>query len=166
MKKIIALFLAGLTALMLLSLSACGQTEPEPEPRRFELTDVQSLAEEGVFSEELEELDADMAFALYHLADYGLTLEDLTGAAVLRSAGATCEEGAVLLFDVDDWDKKTEKAVEALGDYLQSQIDSNVDYRPDEIPKLESALLEARGNRVILVVASDAEKAKTFLEIE
>lgn len=166
MKKIISLFLTGLTALMILSLSACGQTQPEPEPRRFELTDVQTMAEEGVFSEDLEQLDADMAFALYHLADYGLTLKDLTDAAVLRSAGATCEEAAVLLFDVDDWDEKVEKAAQALGDYLQSQMDSNVDYRPDEIPKLESALLEARGNRVVLVVANDVEKAKELLEIE
>ncbi len=163
MKKIITLFLAGLTVL---SLAACGQTNPEPEPRRFELTDVQTLAEEGVFSEELEQLDADIAFALYHLADYGLTLKDLTDAAMLRSAGATCEEAAVLLFDVDDWAEKTDKAVQALEDYLQNQIDTNVDYRPDEIPKLESALLEARGNRVVLVVANDAAKAKSLLEIE
>ena len=166
MKKCIALLLAGLTALMVLALAACGQKEPEPEPRRFELSDVQMLADEGTFSEELEALDADIAFALYHLADYGLTLKDLTDAAVLRSAGATCEEAAVLLFDVDDWDKKTEKAVEALEDYLQSQIDSNQNYRPDEIPKLENALVEARGNRVVLVVASDMEKAKELLEID
>ena len=163
MKRYITMLLAGL---MVLSLTACSQTKPEPEPRRIELSDVQTLADEGAFSEELEALDADIAFALYHLADYGLTLKDLTDAAVLRSAGATCEEAAVLLFDVDNWDEKVDLAVEALEDYLQSQIDGNVDYRPDEIPKLENALLEARGNRVVLVVADNVEKAKELLEIE
>lgn len=161
MKKYISLLLAGVMAL---ALVACGG-QAEPEPRRFELSDVQMLADAGVFSEELEELDADIAFALYHLADYGLTLKDLTDAAVLRSSGATCEEGAVLLFDVEDWDEKVKLAVQALEDYVQSQIDTNVDYRPDEIPKLESAVVEARGNRVVLVVANDVQAAKELLEI-
>lgn len=149
---------------MCLSLTACGQTESTP--RRFELSDVQAMYDAGVFSEELEALDADIAFALYHLADYGLTLRDLTDAAVLRSAGATCEEAAVLLFDVEDWQDKVERAERALEDYVQSQIDANVDYRPDEIPKLENAVIEARDNRVVLVVANDVQPAKELLEIE
>lgn len=161
MKKYISLLLAGVMAM---ALVACGG-QTEPEPRRFELSDVQMLADAGVFSEELEALDADIAFALYHLADCGLTLKDLTDASVLRSSGATCEEGAVLLFDVDDWDEKVKLAVQALEDYVQSQIDTNVDYRPDEIPKLESAVVEARGNRVVLVVANDVQAAKELLEI-
>ena len=161
MKKYITLLLAGLLAL---SLAACG--EREPEARRIELGDVQAMADAGVFSEELETLDADIAFALYHLADYGLTLKDLTDAAVLRSAGATCEEGAVLLFDVEDWQDKVERAEQALEDYIQSQIDTNVDYRPEEVPKLENAVIEARGNRVVLVVANDVQTAKDLLEIE
>ena len=162
MKKYISLLLAGVMAM---ALVACGG-QTEPEPRRFELSDVQMLADAGVFSEELEALDADIAFALYHLADCGLTLKDLTDASVLRSSGATCEEGAVLLFDVEDWDEKVKLAVQALEDYVQSQIDTNVDYRPDEIPKLESAVVEARGNRVVLVVANDVQAAKELLEIE
>lgn len=161
MKKYISLLLAGVMAM---ALVACGG-QTEPEPRRFELSDVQMLADAGVFSEELEELDTDIAFALYHLADCGLTLKDLTDASVLRSSGATCEEGAVLLFDVEDWDEKVKLAVQALEDYVQSQIDTNVDYRPDEIPKLESAVVEARGNRVVLVVANDVQAAKELLEI-
>ena len=161
MKKYISLLLAGVMAM---ALVACGG-QTEPEPRRFELSDVQMLADAGVFSEELEELDTDIAFALYHLADCGLTLKDLTDASVLRSSGATCEEGAVLLFDVEDWDEKVKLAVQALEDYVQSQIDTNVDYRPDEIPKLESAVIEARGNRVVLVVANDVQAAKELLEI-
>ena len=161
MKKYISLLLAGVMAM---ALVACGG-QTEPELRRFELSDVQMLADAGVFSEELEALDADIAFALYHLADCGLTLKDLTDASVLRSSGATCEEGAVLLFDVEDWDEKVKLAVQALEDYVQSQIDTNVDYRPDEIPKLESAVVEARGNRVVLVVANDVQAAKELLEI-
>ena len=64
--------------------------------------DVDKIAQAGAFSEELETVDADTAFALYGLADAGLDREQLTDCAVLRSAGATCEEAAVLILDSED----------------------------------------------------------------
>ena len=157
MKKYISLLLAGVMALVLV---ACGG-QAEPEPRRFELSDVQMLADAGVFSEELEELDADTAFMLYKLADFGLVREDLTDAAVLRSAGATCEEGAVLVF-ADE--QKAGAAAEALGDYLESQIEGNENYRPNEIPKLEGAVLKVQGNTLLLAVANDAAAVRSLFE--
>ena len=109
----------------------------------------------------MEELDGDTAFALYRLADYGLSREDLTDCAVLRSSGATCEEGAVLVFAGEDQADQGRKALES---YVQNQITSNRDYRPAEIPKLESALISRQGNTVLLVVASDYEAAQGALE--
>ena len=97
-------------------------------------------------------MDADTAFALYGLADAGLTREQLTDCAVLRSAGATCEEAAVLILDSEDAAQTT---MTALDGYIQNQIDTNKDYRPEEIPKLESAWTSARANTVLLVVAED-----------
>jgi len=76
---------------------------------------------------------------------------------------------AVLVFAGDNADErgeKAEKACQALEDYVQNQIDSNADYRPNEIPKLENALIEGRGNRIVLVVAEDVEQAKELLEID
>lgn len=160
MKRYIALILAGMMAL---SLMACGQQTGAAEARPYAVEQVHVLAEGGVFSEELEELDADIAFALYVLADYGLTMKDLAEAAVLRSAGATCEEAAVLVFTDKE---KAELAEEALKDYVQNQIDSNVDYRPDEIPKLEDAVVSRVGHTLAFVVANDVEKAKELLEME
>jgi len=166
MKRVMALCML---LVMTLSLSACGGAQEDPAPRRFEVTDPQMLADAGVFSEELEVLEGDIPFALYLLADYGLTLKDLEECSAMRSAGATCEEVAVLVFDGDDADARHEKvelARQALEDYVQNQIDSNADYRPNEIPKLENALIEGRGNRIVLVVAEDVEQAKELLEIE
>lgn len=162
MKKITALLLAGT---MVLALAACGQSkavQPQNQPRSFEVSDVQGLAEAGVFSEELEELDADMAFALYRLSDYGVERENLAEAGMMRSAGATCEEAAVLVLDGED---VAEKVLQAMEDYIAGQIESNENYRPGEIPKLKEAVLEARGDRVVLVVANDVKLAKEFLEI-
>ena len=115
----------------------------------------------GAFSETLEELDGDVAFTLYRLADYGLTQEDMKECAVLRSAGATCEEAAVLVFTDSD---KAESAEQAMKDYVQSQIDANRDYRPAEIPKLEEALVDRRGESVLLVVAEDRQAAEHAVE--
>ena len=118
--------------------------------------DVDKIAQAGAFSEELETVDADTAFALYGLADAGLDREQLTDCAVLRSAGATCEEAAVLILDSEDAAQTT---MTALDGYIQNQIDTNKDYRPEEIPKLESAWTSARENTVLLVVAEDVNAA-------
>ena len=160
MKKVLSMMLAAALAL---SLCACGG-EPEQGERLFETGDVQTLVDAGVFSEELEMLDADVAFALYHLGDYGLEREDLVEAAVVRSAGATCEEAAVLIFGTED-DELLEQAEQALEDYVDSQVDSNESYRPNEIPKLENAIVERRQGHMILVVANDAAKAREVLEL-
>ena len=134
MKKIFVMLALALT------LTACGGGAGDAD--RYEAAQTAAMAEAGAFSEELEEVDADTAFALY---------------AVLRSAGATCEEGAVLVFAGAD---QAEAARGALEDYVQSQIDANTDYRPAEIPKLESALVDRRGETLLLVVASDLDAAK------
>ena len=156
MKKIVSL---ALTLVLALTLTACGGGGDEEAV--YSVDQVQAMADAGAFSEELEELDGDTAFALYKLADYGLTREDLTDCAVLRSSGATCEEGAVLVFAGADQADQGRKALEV---YLQNQIASNEDYRPAEIPKLEAAELSCRGNTVLLVVASDLEAALGALE--
>ncbi len=147
--------LIAITALLLL-LSGCGKKE---EAYSVEL--VGQMVQSEVFSEELEELDGDIAFSLYGLADQGLAREDLTACAVQRSAGATCEEGAVLVFSSDE---QARKALTALQDYVQSQIEANEDYRPGEIPKLENALVSQQGSTVLLVVANDLDAANALLK--
>ena len=156
MKQILSGALASL--LCLLALAGCGG---QKAPDVYETDDVQAMADAGAFSETLEELDGDTAFALYRLSGAGLSREDLTDCAVLRSAGATCEEGAVLVFSSAD---QAETAAAALKDYVQNQIGENEDYRPAEIPKLEAAIVEQRENTVLLAVASDPEAARSAVE--
>ena len=141
MKKWIAFCLLVVS---LCGLSGCGETAAYT-------AGVLDLVEQaGAFSEELEELDPDTAFMVYRLGDYGLAVEDLIECAVLRSSGATCEEGVVLV-----WTSKemAEKALKALGDYVEGQIEANRNYRPGEISKLEDARLEQMGNSAVLIVA-------------
>lgn len=156
MKKLISL---ALSLVCVLGLAACGPKEPPAKP--YEVTAPAAMQDAGAFSEELEELDAEVAFALYHLGDYELVPEDLTQCAVLRSSGATCEESAVLVL-ADE--AKAAKAAEALNAYVKDQIDANTDYRPEEIPKLEKAVVDQQGNTVLLVVPNDMELANSVLK--
>ena len=153
MKKLLPIVLALSLAL---SLSACGGGEESYKPE-----DVRAMADAGAFSEELEELDGDTAFALYGLADRGLEREDLTDCAILRSAGATCEEGAVLVLSDRD---KARDAAEALYTYNSRQIEANEDYRPGEIPKLKEVYIDVRGNTVLMGVACDLDAANDSVD--
>ena len=139
------------TVLLLCGLCACGGAE-QKETEGFSTKLVDELVEQGAFSETLEVLDADTAFLLYRFADYGLEREMLTDCVVLRSAGATCEEAAILVW-ADP--KAVGSAHQALGDYVEEQVISNEDYRPNEIPKLQEARLGMKGNTTLLVVAND-----------
>lgn len=160
MKKPWIIGLIGLACMW--TLTAC-QAKSDANQKPYEPALVQTIAEAGAFSEELEQLDGDTAFALYRLADYGLSREDLTDCAVLRSAGATCEEAAVLV--IADGDQTlVGQAEQALKDYVQGQIDANRDYRPAEIPKLENALIDVRGQALLLVVANDLESAESAVD--
>lgn len=156
MKKIMMTVLALSLAL---ALTACGGDNNAPS--LYAPSHVEKMAEAGAFSETLEELDTDTAFALYRLADYGLNREDLKESAALRSAGATCEEGAVLVFSDAD---KAKTAEDALTSYIAGQIEANTDYRPAEIPKLENAWISRRGETLLLVVANDLDAAKEAVE--
>lgn len=104
------LFPLPLVLALVLGLAACGGGANDAPPL-YSAGLVTKLVEAGAFSEELEELDADTAFLLYRLADSGLERADMKECTVLRSAGATCEEGAVLVFASAD---QANTAVDAL----------------------------------------------------
>lgn len=143
----------GTVLLCLLLLTACGGGK---EAAPWTAEDTEAILNSGAFSDELEALDLDTAFALYGLAGGGLDRTALTDGVVHYSSGATCEELALLIFQ----DQETAQSAEQpLKDYLQSQLEANQDYRPGEIPKLNSALLERRENVWLLVVAADAPAA-------
>lgn len=155
MKK--GFFTALLAIACLTMLAACGSSGSDADPTGYETKAITLLADGGAFSEPLETLDAETAFLLYRFADYGLAPESMTDCAVLRSSGATCEEGAVILWQTEE---QAVQAKEALADYVQSQLDANVDYRPAEIPKLENAKVSQLNNTVLLVIANDMAAAE------
>lgn len=151
MKKLIF----GLLMCALL-LAGCG-SEPQKESSFPATVTVQALLDSGAFSEELEELDPLLLFPLSgDAADY-------EGSVLYYSTGATAETAAVISLRDSDQVEQTEAALRT---WLDGQIEAERDYRPAEAAKLENAILEARGNSVLLVVAADYEKAQAAIPAE
>ncbi len=150
MKKFLSVFL--LTG-FLLSLSACQGESPKAD---FALADAQTLLDSAAFSEPLEELDLEIACSLY-----GLDQSKITEAAVYGSTGATAEELAVLVFT----DAETASAAKANFEIrISDRAEAMKDYIPTEVPKLEKAVLEVRGNTLLFVVANDYAPAEELLK--
>ena len=145
MKKVIA---AAMAAAML--LGSCGKQQKD--------VDIEALAEEIVtsvsFDDTLEEIDDSMISMLYDITGY-------TDAVLYKGSGATAEEVAVFKMDSDD-DAKT--ALDEANAHIQSQIKSYESYMPDEVTRLEDAVVKREGVYVVVVVSSDTAKAEEILD--
>ncbi len=155
-----------LCCLALCLLAACGnndaKTTDSPAPTDTAQTaDVYDTAvadkvlSSGAFSEELEEIDLDTAALVY-----GVDGNALTDVKAYRSAGASAEEVAVLIFtdEAAAGDAKT-----AIDLYIQDREESYADYLPSEVPKLQNAKLDQKGNTLLLIVANDMSAAEAVL---
>ena len=156
MKKTVCFLMA---ALMLLVGTAC-EKEPEKEPSFPAAETTQTLLDSGAYSETLEELDLDIAVMLFWLSG---DVSQYEGSKVYYSTGATSEMAAVISVSDESLVPEVEEALKA---WVESQIEAERDYRPAEVPKLENAIIEARGNSVLLTVAADWEKAEAAIPVD
>mgnify|MGYP003069966306 CR=1 FL=1 len=92
---------------------------------------------------------------------YGIDADTITGSAVYTSLSAGAEEIAVLVLTDEDAAAAALDGLEARVADQKAVLES---YQPDEVSKLDSAIVEQRGNSVLLAVAADAEKARAALD--
>lgn len=147
--RLIAVLLA---ALLCLGLAACGE-RVGAAPFAADKTP-RALMDAGAFSEDLEALEEVILLRLYELDE-----EKVVKAAGFASTGLTAEEVAV--FEMAD-EQAAKDAEELLRAHLDYQVEANEDYRPQEMPKLEKAVVARRGRTLLFLVAADyaaAEKA-------
>ena len=146
-----------LTALLLvfLMLAACGGSGGvQALPESGELA--KSLREAGIFADELEAVDPDIAALLY-----GLSAEDgIELYSWLSSSGGTAEEFSLFFCPNDAALAAAKKSAEAR---LENQKRTYADYAPDEVPKLEGAVVRVRDKVLVVCVAADPEKAAKLL---
>ncbi len=151
MKKLLILSLALL--LLLCALAGCGGRKPvQFEPQEA----AGALLDSKAFSDILSPVQPVIAAVLY-----GVPLENVDACSVYCSTGATAEEIAVFRC-------RDEAAAAALKQTaqqrLQEQKDAYSSYAPQEIPKLDNALLRASGVYVVCVVAEDYDAVRPILD--
>ena len=143
-----------LTALLLVALlAACGGSL-KPLPAKEELA--KTLTDAGIFSDELEAVDADIAAYLYGLTD----AEGVEIGSWLSASGGTAEEITLFTCQNDEILKAVRDSVDAR---LDMQKRTYKDYAPAEVPKLEKAVVRVRDKVLIVCVSADPEKAAKLL---
>ncbi len=145
MKRIISVLL-----LSVLLLSACATT-----PLEIDVTDAASLLRGGVTFVDIMS-DIDTAMICRTLA---LTEDEVVNAAGYVSTGATAEE----LFVIETVDGKRTQVHAAIDAHMDYMIDGYSDYGPQEVPKLENAVIEIHGNYIFICVCDEPSQAKTVI---
>lgn len=136
MKKVLTV-IAGIAAAAM--LAACGTAQIEPQTLADSLSGVIN------FSEQLTPLSENIT-----LKRYGLDETLVTEAAGYAGTQAVVDEIAV--FKTADADAVIEK----VNARLSAQETSYTSYAPDEVPKLQDAVVESVGDCVIVCVSEDA----------
>ena len=140
--------------ILCLTLSACGGggSAKSYDPAAT----AKALLESDAFTDTLDTLDKDTAAAMY-----GIDAATITDCAVYASLSMGAEEIAVLTL-TDEAAAKTAK--EALDKRVSDQITALESYMPGEVNKLNHAIVEQTGNTALLVVAADADAARSALD--
>ena len=149
MKKFLSMLLSGV---LIFSLAACGGE------KSFDATAIfhDLMETPGVFSGGLEEVDQATACALY-----GIDEATVTGCLVYMANATSADELAIFTLSDED---AAQTAAKQLGYRVEDQKESLADYLPGETSKLEGAIVETRGNSVLLLICSDYDAAKAVLE--
>ena len=145
-----------LLALCCLILCACAD---QPKAKA-ELPAPEALAAEllasGAFSEDLALAENEVGCFLYALEE-----SDAPGMRYYFSSGAVADEIAILPC-ADE--AGAQQAMSECRGRLDNLITLYKQYKPEEVPKLDKAVILQRGNTVVFCAAADADKAKAVLD--
>ncbi len=153
MKKLLILSLVFLLALY--ALSGCGgkqQATVQFDPQEA----ADALFASEAFSDILSPIQTNIAAMLYDVPE-----ESIDACSVYCSTGATAEEIAVFRCKDEAAAAALKKAAEQR---IEAQKEAYESYAPQEIPKLENALLRYSGVYVVCVVADNYDAVTPVLD--
>lgn len=113
----------------------------------------EALKSSGAFTDDMSESTEKVVATLMHLEE-----GSYASISCLKGTGATAEE--VTLIEATAGSDINAK----ITSYLDSQKTSYESYLPEEVPKLENAIVKQSGNYYLLVVAADNDKATSVIE--
>ena len=156
MKKLFALLLS---AALVLSVSACGGAASSASDEKT--MDIAAVAQQAVeattYDDELTALSEKTAPNYYDLSFDGLEeyviYVSATSATVSELAIFHCKDAAAL-----------DSAKAAVEKRLEKQRENYENYRPDELLRLDNALVKTSGNYLLLSVADDNTQAEEIFD--
>ena len=137
-KRIMTVLLSAL-----LLLSGCGGGG---EKSAYTAEDVTAILDAGAFSGEMEQVDGSVAAGLFGLD--ASTVEEITCYMAINSSVSADEVAVFVLTD----EEAAQAAESACQSHVESRIESSAQYCPDQVPKLEDAVIRRLGNTVLLAV--------------
>lgn len=136
--------------LLLLLLCSCASA-----PQQIDVTDAASLLRGGLtFVDIMSDMDTAGICRIFALSN-----QEVVAAAGYVSTGATAEE----VFVIEAVEGQVETVQRAIKDHMDYMIDGYSDYGPQEVPKLENAVIETHGSYIFLCVCADSSQAKTVI---
>ena len=148
---------AALAAVLCLSLAACSGGQEAQAPAAYDPAQTaQALLDSDAFSGELAEISRDAVPAYYGLDE--AAVQD----CLAYGSMAAGSEGFVAAVFTDESAAKA--GAEALQDWVDLQKSAQSSYMPEEVAKLDKAILSQRGASVVLVVPNDADAAQAVLD--
>ncbi len=157
-KKII--YTLALAVMLVAVLTACGGKDKKDDAKGKEI-DVQTSADkilsDGDFKDQLATVDKSMALGRL----YSLDEASVEAAAFYTNSNSTAEEIAVIKVNSPDYVETVKAAYEKR---VADQKEACKDYLPDEMPKLDSAVIYTNGNYAVLCVSNDNSKASDIIK--
>lgn len=144
-----------LTSLCLL-LCACSGKESIAS---YVPADARSLVEAGAFDGTMEEVDAFIVSMLYGIAEEEIT--ECVGFLAINTS-VSADEVTVLVMKDEEAALRAEEACKARA---ASQIASCAGYCPDQVPRLEDAVILRRGNTVLFAVGNPQRLPQALEEL-
>ena len=141
---------AGILIIMI-SVAGCGGAGADVNAQ--ELAD--ALKSGITYKDDLSAIDLDTAKMFYSFGD-----TDIVEAVFYESSGATAEEIAVIKCGSE---AEAGKAEDVLRTRVSEQIESYKDYVPEELNKLNAAVVYRKGNCAVLSVSDEPDKAREII---
>jgi len=153
MQKFIYILMGTFILTMLFIVTSCGKTQM----KNPDVNDITNKLIDEVDFATLTELDDDRLNFFYKIDD---DIIDSYSAYICGSAGFPDEIAAFKLKDGSD----TQQLKEAINNRRETLVANFKDYRPEEMPKIDSSVLFTKGDYVIFVVSNENDKASDIIK--
>ena len=143
--------------MLVLLLGACASSEECLAA--YAAADAQKLLDAGVFDGEMEPVDAFIVSMLY-----GIDEKDITECACYLAIDTSVSADELTVLVLTD-EAAAQAAEAACWERVESQIDSCAAYCPDQVPRLEDAVILRRGCTVLLAVGNPNKLPQALTEL-